>query len=122
MPRITLYLSVALFVLLVASNIWWVHVVADQVATQKANDQMLYEYQHEISALKRACLELNPSSTRRNVMELMSAIEPGSSLYQKHGLLNSTWLSFRFNADNRLVEIITRGDVSNELPNGTGGP
>ena len=120
MSRLPIVLSAVLFFLLIGTNLWWFYGAVDQAATQKYSDQMLYECRHELDALKGVCLELTFDSTKDDVLRVLNLIQPDCEPFEKHGLLNGCWLSFRFDPDGNLSEVLTSGDFSTAVTEGWG--
>ena len=118
MFRRSVLLFLALLALLIGSNLWWWFRYLDLGVTLKYTDQLLYERTHEAAALKITCLELSSESTKTDVLAALKRVNAESDPFEKDGLLNATWLSFRFGDDGRLVDVLTGDEVSEYLSNG----
>jgi len=90
---------------LVGSNIWWFFQVLDQTSITKYLEIEKDQYFHEREILERLCLDLDRTMKKDEVIELFSSIDPEEELFEKHGFLNSTWVSFRFDDNGYLVQI-----------------
>ena len=120
MSRQSILLILALLAVLIGSNVWWWYQCLDIGVTLKYSDQMLYERTHEVTALKATFLELSSSSTRNDVLEVLGRVDAESEPFEKHGLLIASWLSFRFDDNGHLVEVLTGDDVAQFVVNGGG--
>lgn len=97
--------------LLVSSNLWWFNKFLDQLSIQKYIEGDLYECTHERETLEAMCLDLNRRMIKEDVLKTLAEIHPGCETFEKHGFLNTTWVSFRFDEDGRLIQVTTDDQV-----------
>ena len=77
----------------------------DQGITLSYRDQLLYEYANRIAALSKVSSHLLRGSSEEEVRTLLSQVLPDEEPFTKDGALNTTWLSFKLDDRNAVVEV-----------------
>ena len=99
------WVTVLLGLLLIGSNAWWLYVTIDQAITQSYREQVLYEYANRVIALSEVSARCLRGRTEAEVTSLLKDTFPSEEPFTKDGAVNTLWLSFRLDDENRVSGI-----------------
>ncbi len=91
--------STILFVLLVASNGWWLYHAIDAAVTGKYQEQNRYEAERTIGALKAVTDELVKGMPEARFREVLAEALPDEEPFDKEGMIHVGFLSFPVSED-----------------------
>ena len=96
--------AIALAVLLLMTNGFWLYQAADRAATEKYEQQEAYEANHRIASLERLCSKLVGGMPKAEAKKLLTEISPHVEPFEKEGRINSAWLSYQIDDKGNIAE------------------
>ena len=96
-------LPVALSVLLIGSNGWWLYQAADQAATNKYRGQEQYETTNRAEALGKLADACVRGRDKGEVQSLLQRLFPDDTHFEKDGAIHTAWISLKTTADGKIA-------------------
>ena len=97
------WIAIALGVLLIATNGYWVYSAIDLAVTEKYRQQEEYEGNNRLDAFEKLCSKLVGGMKKSEAIKLLNEISPDFEAYEKEGKLNTIWLSFKIDEQGNVV-------------------
>lgn len=97
------WIAIALGVLLIATNGFWVYSAIDLAVTEKYRQQEEYEGNNRLHAFEQLCSKLVGGMKKSEAIKLLNEISPDFEAYEKEGKLNTIWLSFKIDEQGNVV-------------------
>ena len=97
------WVAIALGVLLIATNGFWLYSAIDLAVTEKYRQQEQYEAKSRLETLEKLCSKLVSGMKKADAIKLLNEVSPDSEAYEKEGHLNTIWLSFRVDEQGNVV-------------------
>lgn len=97
--------SAALLILLLGTNGWWLYQAIDSLVTEKYRQQVEYEADSTITALKAVTTELVRGSSKQHLIEVLGRSLPDAEPFEKEGAINITFLSFPIADDGSIAGV-----------------
>lgn len=97
--------TIALSLLLVASNGWWVYRAIDQAITKAYADQQSDAANRRVAALSKLASSTLRGTPKSEAMAMLRTLSTDSEPYEKDGALHTGWLTLPIDADGRVSEV-----------------
>ena len=102
--RLAKWIAVALGLLLLITNGFWLYAAIDLAVTEKYRQQGEYEAENRIKALEGLCNKLVSGMPKPEAVTLLNSLSPDFEVYEKEGHLNTIWLSLKIDEHGNVAE------------------
>jgi hypothetical protein len=102
--RLAKWIAVALGLLLLITNGFWLYAAIDLAVTEKYRQQGEYEAENRIKAIEGLCNKLVSGMPKPEAVTLLNSLSPDFEVYEKEGHLNTIWLSLKIDEHGNVAE------------------
>jgi hypothetical protein len=99
------YAFIISFLLLILSNLYWLHSMLDQASINKYTDLTLHQKSETVKQLLKIAPLLSKGESKEQVIKILKECDPDSEPFEKEGQIHQSYLSFEFDKENKLKNI-----------------